>query len=291
MARINFDDDVESKEAFWKLLSLVGGNRDDALGKLVRFFRIAQKRFGEGIAISETDLKEVGLECMIQSGWAVPWNDGYQAPNCEKHFDWYRVMKDGARIGGLRSAEVRRKKYGTSQPISSNPPSGNNEPPFEPPFEKTTEAPNPLTPALAPALIKKEDLIEVHDPPPQQETLPIVDRAEAAADAPGLPAKIEPQWVRARNQDWGEFLKIYQDPGWMEGEVRKMALWLNANRGKMPRSKSGWHRFTAGWLERGWEKYRRALPSKPSEMQPRVAKNKFRPSWEGDDPPPPNGGR
>lgn len=44
-------------------------------------------------------------------------------------------------------------------------------------------------------------------------------------------------------------------------EVEKMRLWLDANPKKSPRSKSGWSRFILGWLERGWDRERKHIPS------------------------------
>lgn len=100
MARINIDDDLETKKEFWKLLPLLGGDRDLALGKLVRFFRVAQTYYGRSEDIPERDLIDDGLECMILSGWAVPIAanaDLYQVANPETHFGWYRQKKEAGK--------------------------------------------------------------------------------------------------------------------------------------------------------------------------------------------------
>jgi hypothetical protein len=90
VARINFEDDIEAQEEFWALLPHCDNNRDIAIGRLVRFFRIAQGAYGHNEPMTEDELRLKGLECMISSGWAVPVLGGYQALGAEKHFSWYR---------------------------------------------------------------------------------------------------------------------------------------------------------------------------------------------------------
>ena len=58
--------------------------------------------------------------------------------------------------------------------------------------------------------------------------------------------------------------RIYPDHEFVNREVEKMKIWLEANSKKMPKSKAGWTRFVMGWLERGWERYRRGIPSAKS---------------------------
>lgn len=88
MARINFDDDVESQEEFWALLNIIG-DRDACLGKLLRFFRLCQSRYGRGESVSQQTIEDHGLNSMLQSGWAIPFKEGFQAKGAEKHFAWY----------------------------------------------------------------------------------------------------------------------------------------------------------------------------------------------------------
>lgn len=137
MARINFDDDVESQDEFWRLLPLVGGDRDKALGKLVRFFRIAQKRFGHNEVISKEELESQGLAEMIQSGWAVEVGDGYQTKGAAKYFAWYRQKVEAGKKGG-------RPKQ----------PDDNRE---EPDANRSKAPVNPLALVPVPALVKEKE--------------------------------------------------------------------------------------------------------------------------------------
>jgi hypothetical protein len=139
MARINFDDNVESQSEFWKLLPLVGGDRDVALGKLVRFFRLAQAKFGRGEPLSKEELHQEGLEMMIESGWAKPicpsshspadnQPTGYQAKGANKHFEWYQQKKEAAKLGGEARRTAKRDENGRFSPATVQPTSSHNHP-------------------------------------------------------------------------------------------------------------------------------------------------------------------
>lgn len=136
MARVNFEDDVEAQDEFWALLPLVGGDRDSALGKLVRFFRLAQKAYGHDRPMTEDELRSRGFGIMIESGWAVPVNGGYQALGAPKHFGWYRQKVLAGKKGG--------------RPIEENEePNGNLSVPAD---NLVVPTANPLAPAPALAL-------------------------------------------------------------------------------------------------------------------------------------------
>lgn len=60
---------------------------------------------------------------------------------------------------------------------------------------------------------------------------------------------------------------LYPDPVFVDRETKKMEIWLLANKNKSPKSTSGWTRFVMGWLERGWDQYRKTLHSKPVEQK------------------------
>lgn len=129
MARINFEDDIEAQDEFWTLLRILGGDRDTTLGKLVRFFRVAQEAYGYDEPMSEDLLRSRGFGDMITSGWATPVENGYQALGAQKHFDWYRqrveagkkrgksVRDPGGRFTSGTPAAVQRKQI-PNQPLA-----------------------------------------------------------------------------------------------------------------------------------------------------------------------------
>jgi len=47
----------------------------------------------------------MGLEPMIESGWVIPYEDGFMVLGAEKHFDWIKQRVEAGRNGGLKRAE------------------------------------------------------------------------------------------------------------------------------------------------------------------------------------------
>lgn len=156
MARINFDDDIESQEEFWVLLKLLNGNRDQALGKLLRFFRLAQRAWGIDAPMTGEELLAAKFDDMIQSGWAVPVEGGYHALGAAKHFAWYRQKVVSGRSGGVANA----KKHALVREAIAIPIAKRGHTP-----------PSPLSPslALAPSLAlskkKEEDALSARSSP------------------------------------------------------------------------------------------------------------------------------
>jgi len=104
---------------------------------------------------------------------------------------------------------------------------------------------------------KRGEGTEVRIPDP-----PKTKARRASAPPATLPEIFSRDWVRSQlNGGWEEAKLIYPDAEWIDKELSKMAVWLNANRRKSPKNHSGWTRFIMSWLSRGWEDYRKTLPS------------------------------
>lgn len=176
MARINFDDRVESAEEFWALLRLVAGDRDRALGMLLRLFRIGQEAYKKGTAIQASELRAKGLEPMIESGWVVPYEDGFMVLGAEKHFDWIKQRVEAGRNGGLKRAENAKRSLAPATVLLDNP-------------KRDVATAYPLAPALAPALAK----IQIQGTP----------------QSPQGGAGISPEDMTQALEEWGRTLKHY----------------------------------------------------------------------------------
>lgn len=74
-------------------------------------------------------------------------------------------------------------------------------------------------------------------------------------DSPENLLKIIPEETQA------QWPKLYPDPEFLEREAIKTIQWCKINPRKTPKSIKGWVRFYSGWLERGWERYRKSIPS------------------------------
>jgi hypothetical protein len=142
VARINVDDDVESRPEYRKLLKLMGGDDDRALGMLVRFWRHAQRLWAHGKLVSSEDMEEWGWQALVESRWAIEREGGFYAIGSEERFAWYVQKVEAGKLGG------RRKE-----------PIGSFREPERTGANRTVPPATPLAPALAPApalVLKKE---------------------------------------------------------------------------------------------------------------------------------------
>lgn len=137
MARVNIDDWIETRPEFWRLLEITK-NRDEALGKIVRFFRLAQSRYGRGERVTHDDLCLSGLECMIDSGWAKSSGSFFECIESSRMFGWYRAKIMNGKAGG------RPKAGKNSEPNEINEVT-----------KPTDDLANPLAPAPVLVLDKK----------------------------------------------------------------------------------------------------------------------------------------
>lgn len=115
MARINLD------ECFWidiTDLAVALGCRFQATGQAVEFFRLAQSKYTKGLHISEAEFKKRGFSEKLFPVFATRTNDGIQATDSIKYFGWLRSKTEAGRSGGKKSAEIRKNRYGTAQPLS-----------------------------------------------------------------------------------------------------------------------------------------------------------------------------
>jgi len=67
-----------------------------------------------------------------------------------------------------------------------------------------------------------------------------------------VPLKLQESWVVS-----------YPDPAWVKQEVNKAAAWILANPRKAPKK---FPAFMGNWLARGWESFRKTLPSQRAGM-------------------------
>ena len=200
------------------------GDEFRAAGAVLVAWRVAQRFWCPGknpipgAAFKEAELPEI----LIEVGLADREAGGIRMRGSEEHFAQWFISQKSGRIGGLKSAELRREK--AQGPLDA--PSTNPQGPLDQPSSELEKPVRSLT------------------------ILPSVFTAE---------------WVRDRipRTRRAEIEKLYDDLSWLEGEMRKMAIWLDANRKKIPKSDRGWNQFIMGWLSRGWDRHRLTLPSQP----------------------------
>lgn len=103
------DDDIEQRPEYRRLLKLVGYDDDKALGMLVRFWRLAQKYWGEHQLVPLEDIENWEFQPIVDSRWGVVREDGVYAIGSEERFAWYRQKCDAAKKGGRPKDESGHK--------------------------------------------------------------------------------------------------------------------------------------------------------------------------------------
>lgn len=163
MARINVEDNIELRIEYRRLLKLVGGDDDRALGMLVRFWRVAQRHWGQHSLVPIEEFNEWGFQPLIESKWAIIKETGVYAIGAEEQFAWYRQKCDAAKKGGRPTGNTTNE-VSDSSPVNETKPEQSSE-------NRSIDSVNPLALAPSPALVpvnkkNKESIGSANATPP-----------------------------------------------------------------------------------------------------------------------------
>lgn len=116
LARINVEDGLWSDPRFMKLC-IKTGDQFRAIGLVVLAWKLAHKFWCPSkLPIPEKDFLDAGLDsALIDCGLAEHTPNGVRMKGSEKHFSWWFEKQKA----GKRSAQARKKKYGSAQPNSN----------------------------------------------------------------------------------------------------------------------------------------------------------------------------
>jgi len=159
MARVNWEDEIEIDERFKALVRRLG-NEDTARGMLMRFWKLAQKFWGEEMALVPEEQFELGqFDVLLEVKLAEKRDGGYYARGAETNFDWYlqvcRASKKGVEA---RAAKPKRQKQPPGEPEGPK-----NDAPVNRPVNRPVNPPT-LTPTLTPALTLTQGKEEIVTP-------------------------------------------------------------------------------------------------------------------------------
>lgn len=142
MARINIEESLRGDRRFIKLISLLNGDYEKALGAVVHLWSVAQTYWKKDQSlIPDKAWRDQEINpALLQVGLAEKQDHGYYAAGSKENFDWLLTRVKSGRSGGKRSGEARRNK---SDSLERSKPEANAS------KRKQTEAsPLPLTPPL-----------------------------------------------------------------------------------------------------------------------------------------------
>lgn len=139
MARLNIDEKLFADARFVALCNKV--SRREAIGMMIDAWFLAQKHWlKDHKYIPEDEFLMAGLEPLIGCLFAQKIDNGYYVKGSESQFDWLKKRQEDGKKGGVKSAEARLKKYGTTSILRSI-----DEAPLHVPFVDTSCEMNPLT--------------------------------------------------------------------------------------------------------------------------------------------------
>jgi hypothetical protein len=111
MARINIEDKLFTDARFIALCNKV--TRREAIGMIIDAWYLAQRYWLTGEKyIPDEEFKMAGLEPLIDCLFAKKMDNGYYIRGSEEQFEWLKVKQ----LAGKKSAEIRKKKFGSAQP-------------------------------------------------------------------------------------------------------------------------------------------------------------------------------
>jgi hypothetical protein len=127
LARINIEDSFFSDQRFRVLARLIG-DETRAIGVCVQAWFLAQKYWKEGRQLVPRALwDKCGFAPLIDAELAEVQAEGVYCRGSKRQFAW--LVDENRVAAGKRSAEARRKKFGTAVPIhAANHPSAEQNP-------------------------------------------------------------------------------------------------------------------------------------------------------------------
>lgn len=135
MARINIEECWWSDPRRSKLIRLIG-DEERADGTAIKMWRTAQefwKRDHQLVPRSVFEALQFASE-LLQSGLAEEREGSIYVRGSSQYLEWVKDAAEAGRLGGLKSAQTRREKYGSAQPKDRSKPEG---------LRSASEAPEP----------------------------------------------------------------------------------------------------------------------------------------------------
>lgn len=127
MARLNLHDRMWADPRF-DALKIMVGNEFVAIGIMVKAFKLAQEFWGDNQKLIPIETWELyPFSYLEKSGLAERTEAGVYVKGSQENFDWLYKKRTAGRAGGLKSAQIRQDKYGTTKVLKLD----KNEAPHE----------------------------------------------------------------------------------------------------------------------------------------------------------------
>lgn len=281
MARINIEDSLWKNPGFQDFM-ITCGSRKLAKAHILEAFEAAQKYwFPDQKPVPEYELVslDIPVDDLIKCRLAERRDGGIYIKGSEGQFSWLFERRDAGSKGGKKSAERERDEKGHFRPSTAkeSPSSAWAKPKQSPSSSKQSLDNSPSKPKQTQASISSSISISSSSSSSNSNSNSNSSSAELPKeDTPASTETKRPQSRGALNEFQGDedlelllgtvthkaqqlWLKTYPDADWIRQEFLSALSWCEANPKKRP--KSDYAKFLGGWLRRGWESHRKAIPS------------------------------
>lgn len=268
--KLHIESDAFGSQRFMEFITETGMDRLRATGLLTLFWQTSQAR--ELVVGSEEDIlsclpilraeRQRVFDVLILVGYLVSTDLGYEIRGNRKHVDALSHFRKIGKRGGESSYTRRRTEgqpHGQAYAEAHAQPSASaHAQPHAEPYAQAQAEPVPISSDQFSSDQFRSDPKKEKN---KRSVAAVGPLSPAAAIT--LPVELSAEWIRdtipiAR---WREILKIYDgDEDFIKAEASKMAVWVDANRHRAPKSRRGWSNFITSWLSRGWERHRTNRP-------------------------------
>jgi hypothetical protein len=249
MARINIEDKWWTdprRESLAKSL----GNPLLADGLMIRAWRLSIEYWAKNQLIPKHiwDSLEHGSN-IIEHNLATIEQEGVYVRGSKESHDWVKLREKSVKAGKI-SAEIRKQKYGTAQPLSLSPNKTRTRLEQDrTPSNAPTPTPTPthtLTPTPLNLLCsERSEIVSEH----HEKTAEFVVFKISENLKPKIKIDLCNSWAEIYPKDF------------IDEQLKKSKAWILSNPHKAPKSNYG--RFLTTWLSNGWERERKLLKSNP----------------------------
>lgn len=120
LPRINIDDELRSDPRFHSLCN--NTSRVVAIGSIFCLWELGQAYWKKNESLIPIGLAEQlpNYSDLVRVGFAIPKDDGVYCCGAKERWGFLIARSEAGKAGGLKSAQVRLEKYGTSIPNNAS---------------------------------------------------------------------------------------------------------------------------------------------------------------------------
>lgn len=255
MARLNIEDCWWTDPRRSLLIKKIGEDKADIV--TIRAWRLAQEfwKHGKGLVPDYMFQTLEHWQDLIDAKLADVRGSFVYVRGSSAYLDWVREAKENASKAGKASADARKKKHGSAQPISKK-----QEKTLKSSNDSRTES-NDLEPSDSLSVsVSLSDLVSEVSTSTAAKKIASVPDLKFDAKSFDEVLNIIPETKKTL------WLDLYSDEEFIIREIKKAFGWYCDNPQKKPKSTKGWLRALSSWLDRSWTYRSKNIPGKSNQI-------------------------